>query len=60
MHRQDLNDNVPFLLAASEYYREDEHFINSIIGNSKANPDFSEAAKVDYLIEEIEKGKGQF
>jgi predicted dehydrogenase len=60
LHRQDLNDNVPFLLAASEYYREDEHFINSIIGNSKANPDFSEAAKVDYLIEEIEKGKGQF
>jgi len=57
LHRQDLNDNAPFLLAASEYYREDEHFINAVIKGENAQPDFSEAAKVDYLIEQVEKGK---
>ncbi len=60
LHRQDLNDNVPFLLAASEYYREDEYFIRSIIEGGKAELDFAEAAKVDYLIEQVEQGKGQF
>lgn len=57
-YRQDLNDNVPFLLAAPEYYRENEHFIRAIIKGGKAEPDYTEAAKVDYLIEQVEKGKG--
>ncbi len=56
-HRQDFNDTVPFLLAASEYYREDELFIKSIIDGKQAEPDFNEAARVDYLIEQVEKGK---
>jgi predicted dehydrogenase len=57
-YRQDLDDNVPFLLAAPEYYRENEHFIKAVMENRKAESDFSEATKVDYLIEQVEKGKG--
>ena len=57
-YRQDLDDRVPFLLAAPEYYRENELFIKAIMEGGKAGPDFTEAAKVDYLIEQVEKGKG--
>ena len=57
-YRQDLDDHVPFLLAASEYYRENELFIKAVMEGGKAKPDFTEAAKVDYLIEQVEKGKG--
>jgi predicted dehydrogenase len=53
-HRQDLNDNVPFLLGASEYYREDEQFIRAILEGGRAQPDFSTASKVDRLIEQVE------
>ena len=56
-HRQDLNDNVPFLLGASEYYREDEHFIRAIQEGGSAQPDFNTAAKVDQLIDRVESLK---
>lgn len=52
-YRQDLNDNVPFLLGAPEYYREDEHFIKSIVTNTHAEPNFATAARVDRLISEV-------
>jgi len=54
-HRHDLNDNVPFLLGASEYYREDAHFVRAILENSRADPDFTTAAKVDQLIDRVER-----
>jgi predicted dehydrogenase len=57
-HRQDLNDNVPFLLGASEYYREDEHFIKAIQEGGSAQPDFSTASKVDQLIDRVESRQG--
>ena len=57
-HRQDLNDNVPFLLGASEYYREDEHFIKSILEGGSAQPDFTTASKVDHLIDLVESKQG--
>lgn len=53
-HRQDLNDHVPFLLAAPEYYRENAHFIKSILEGKNADPDFSTASKVDRLIEQAD------
>lgn len=53
-HRQDFDDRVPFLLGASEYYRENQHFINAIRNGVKAEPDFISAAKVDLLIDDIE------
>lgn len=53
MYRQDLDDHVAFLLGESEYYREDDHFIKSIVANAKAEPNFLTASKVDYLLENI-------
>lgn len=53
-YRQDFNDNVPFLLAAPEYYRENAHFIEAITNGSKAEPDFITASRVDLLIEQAE------
>ena len=54
LYRQNLNDRVPFLLGASEYYREDEHFLNSVLQDGSAVPDFSTASKVDLLIDQVE------
>jgi predicted dehydrogenase len=54
-YRHDLNDNVNFLLGGPEYFREDEHFIRAILNGRQAEPDFSEAAKVDLLIDQIKK-----
>ena len=54
-HRQDLDDNVPFLLGATEYYRENEHFIKAVRGNFRAEPDFVAASRVDHLIERVEQ-----
>ncbi len=54
-HRQDLDDNVPFLLGATEYYREDEHFIKAVRGNYRAEPDFVAASRVDHLIEQVQQ-----
>jgi predicted dehydrogenase len=52
--RHDLCDHVSFWLGAPEFYREDEHFIKSILNGSGARPDFDTASKVDKLIEEIQ------
>jgi len=52
--RQDLHDNVPFLLGAPEYYREDEYFVSTIINGGSAEPDFVKASQVDLLIDRVE------
>jgi predicted dehydrogenase len=54
-HRQDLDENVPFLLGATEYYRENEHFIKAVRGNFRAEPDFAAASRADRLIEQAEQ-----
>ena len=54
-YRQDLNDNVGFLLGGPEYYREDEHFIDSIISGKTPKSDFKSALKVDYLLEQARR-----
>jgi predicted dehydrogenase len=58
-HRQDFDDNVPFLLGAPEYYRENAHFIECILKGKKAQPDFTIAARVDRLIEQAEGKTGK-
>jgi predicted dehydrogenase len=58
-YRHDLDDNVPFWLALPEYYREDQHFVRSAMESSKAEPDFQAAAKVDKIIDEVEKKAGE-
>jgi len=52
--RQDLHDNVPFLLGAPEYYREDAYFVSTIINGGSAESDFVAASKVDLLIDHVE------
>ena len=54
-YRPDLNDNVPFLLAEPEYYREDERFIASVLKSQIAEPDFKTASKVDHIIDFVKK-----
>jgi predicted dehydrogenase len=54
-YRQDLDDHVDFLLGEAEYYREDEHFIKSVLTSIKADPDFATASKVDYIIDQVKK-----
>ena len=55
-YRQNLNDNVPFALGETEYFRENQEFVNSIREKRKCEPNFDTAAKVDYIIEEVKKG----
>jgi len=55
-HRQDLNDNVGFLLGAPEYFREDEYFVESILNGVNAEPSFVTASKVDYIIGKVLEG----
>lgn len=52
-YKHDLNDNVNFLLGAPEYFREDEHFIESVSNRSNAEPSFQTASKVDYVLDQI-------
>lgn len=52
-YRQDLNDNVEFLLGGPEYYREDKHFIDSILSRKIPRSDFKSALKVDYLLDQV-------
>lgn len=55
LYKPGLNDNVAFLLGDPEYYREDEHFIESILNNERAEPSFSTASRVDYIIDKVKK-----
>jgi predicted dehydrogenase len=50
-YRQDLNDSTDFFLGGAEYYRENEHFIQSLFSHNKCAPDFNEALKVQQLID---------
>lgn len=54
-YRQDLVDNVPFLLGEPEYFRENENFVNSILKGNEVEPNFETALKVDTLLGEVEK-----
>jgi predicted dehydrogenase len=54
-YRQDLNDNVSFLLGDPEYFREDETFIRSIADGGSPESNFQTALKVDSLLEEVRR-----
>jgi predicted dehydrogenase len=51
--RHDLNDHVNFLLGESEYYREDEAFVKSVLNGGKVEPSFVTASKVDRVIDQV-------
>jgi predicted dehydrogenase len=52
-YRHDLDDNVSFWLGASEYVREDEYFVRSVLEGRNAEPSFCTASKVDYIIDQV-------
>jgi predicted dehydrogenase len=52
-YRQNLNDSVGFLLGGPEYYREDEHFIKSLLSGDVPESDFKSAMRVDYLLDQV-------
>lgn len=52
-YRANLDDNVPFLSGAPEYFREDQHFVKSVLMKSKCQPDFATASKVDKVVDEV-------
>lgn len=57
--RHDLNDAVGFWLGIPEYYRENLHFVQSLVGGGKPEPSFKAAAEVDRLIDDVSaKAKG--
>ncbi len=52
-HRHDLGDNVAFWLGEAEYFREDQHFVNSVLEGKFAQPDFCTASKVERVIDQV-------
>jgi predicted dehydrogenase len=54
-YRQDLDDNVDFVLWSPEYFREDRHFVKCVLDGQVPSPDFIEALKVDQIIAEVTK-----
>ena len=52
-YRQNLDDNVGFLIGEPEYFREDKNYIESILNDCSIEPSFSTASKVDYVIDQI-------
>lgn len=57
-YRHDLNDRVDFYLGESEYYREDKHFIDSVLEKHECEPSFHTASKVDCLIDQVKQRGG--
>jgi predicted dehydrogenase len=56
--RHNLRDTVAFWLGGPEYFREDEHFVKSIVCNCAAEPSFRSGAEVDRIIDEIKAKAG--
>jgi predicted dehydrogenase len=52
-YRHDMNDNVGYFLGGSEYWREDKHFVDSILTGQTAKSDFKSTLSVDLLLEQV-------
>lgn len=59
LYRQDLDDHVLFYLGESEYYKENNLFIRSILSGHKPEPSFQTATKVDKLLEQVRGKKNE-
>lgn len=57
-YRHDLNDSVDFWLGEPEYFREDQHFIRSILKQQKSEPNFFTGSKVDLIIDQVRHSYG--
>lgn len=54
-YRHDLNDTVDFFLGETEYFRENQHFVRSLLNAQMCETNFETAARVDYLIDQVRK-----
>jgi predicted dehydrogenase len=52
-YKHDLNDNVYFFLGESEYFREDQQFVSSLLENRGCEPSFDTASRVDSVIDQV-------
>ena len=52
-YRQDLNDNVDFLIGGAEYFREDNAFVESLLSGKVVEPSFRTASRVERLLEQV-------
>jgi predicted dehydrogenase len=52
-YRHDLSDNVFFSMGEAEYFRENQHFVNSVLGNRECSSAFDSALKVDFIIDQV-------
>jgi predicted dehydrogenase len=55
LYRQNLGDQVLFLLGDPEYFREDKHFVDSIANIHHPETNFQAAMKTDFLLEEVRR-----
>jgi scyllo-inositol 2-dehydrogenase (NADP+) len=51
--RHDLNDNVLFSMGEAEYFRENQHFVNSVLSGHECESSFDSASKVDFMIQQV-------
>ncbi|MCK4723972.1 MAG: Gfo/Idh/MocA family oxidoreductase, partial [Dehalococcoidia bacterium] len=59
-HKHDLGDDVSFFIGSTDYRREDELFIRSILeGSSYAEPSFQTASKVEEIIDQVNNSARQ-
>jgi predicted dehydrogenase len=55
-HNQDLNNTAGFLLGSADYFHEDKAFVDAIISRKATEPTFTDALKVDEIIQQVELG----
>ncbi len=55
LFRHDMNDNVGFFLGGAEYWRENQHFMQSMATGSPTKSGFESALKVDFLLEQVRR-----
>lgn len=53
MRKNELETGVPFFLGESDYYHEDEVFIDAVRSNKTVDIDFTTACRTDVIIDEI-------
>ena len=53
--KQDCADNVSFFLGESEYFKEDQRFVNSLLNSKPIEPNFHTASKVDLIISQVKE-----
>ena len=54
-HKQDLGDNTYFMLGGTDYFREDEEYMNAIKTGKAIEPSFLTASRVDEVVSTMER-----